>query len=301
MGKNFKYCNYIVAFIDVLGQKDAFNGISDIPENKEQEHKLNQAHSQTVLFVEKLRGYFYNFFNSYSAYAEEGLIKVIIPEEKKEQFKEMRKCILKHVRFSDCIQAFVPLESVKYHAPCAKGVVGVLGACGMSMLFSLSEGKSFRAGIDVGIGTELSSGEVYGPGFFSAYRLESEIAQYPRIVIGDTMVNYLANLCHSITQLPNQTIEDIQVCKALAGMCEKMMTTDLDGRYILDYLGAGFRDIFYSNLSAEEKKEMADLFKCAFTFVENEYKKQKANRGKLAIRYYMLYNYFKARVKLWEK
>ncbi|GAI75537.1 unnamed protein product, partial [marine sediment metagenome] len=105
---------------------------------EEEKQKLIQAHSQTVLYIGELRGWFDDYFK---AYTEERESQVKVPEAKKEQFDEMRKSILKHTRFSDCIQAFVPLQSEKYHSPCINGVFGVIGACGGMLLPSLA---SFR-------------------------------------------------------------------------------------------------------------------------------------------------------------
>ena len=292
MKKDF-YCYYLVAFVDVLGHKEAFRGINVLPKNKKEEQRLKQAHSQTVLFVERLRSWFEDFFN---AYTKEKRSRFKVPEAKKKQFDEMRKSILKHTRFSDCIQAFVPLESKKYHSPCVNGVFGVLGACGGMLLLSLASNKPFRAGIDLGLGTELSSGEVYGPGFFNAYTIESKIAQYPRIVIGDRLIDYLMSLSHKVQQFPGQTKEDLGLCKIIADNCLKMIERDLDGYYILDYLGDKFLENFTKHLSNCEKNSVSEVLKLAFNFVESEYKKRRENRdSKLAPRYFMLYNYFKSR------
>lgn len=294
MKKDFNYCYYLVAFIDVLGQKEAFEGIKDLPKNEEEKQKLIKAHSETAIFIEELRDWFDDYFN---AYTKERESQFKVPEAKKEQFDEMSKSILKHTRFSDCIQAFVSLQSEKYHSPCINGVFGVLGACGGMLLLSLARKKPFRAGIDIGIATELTTNEVYGPGFFNAYALESKIAQHPRIIIGDNLINYLMDLSRKIQQLPNQAPEDIELCKIMADSCLKMIIKDLDGYYILDYLGNKFIDNFTGHLSEDEKESMSETFKLAFNFVEEEYKKRRDARDeKLATRYFMLYNYFKAKL-----
>lgn len=293
MKENFNYCYYLVAFIDVLGQKEAFHGINDLPQTEEEKQRLIKAHSETVLFIEELRGWFDDYFKAYTDQKES---QFKVPEAKKEQFDEMRKVVLKHTRFSDCIQAFVPLQSEKYHSPIMNGVFGILGACGGMLLLSFARKKSFRAGIDIGIATELEPNEVYGPGFFNAYALESKIAQYPRIVIGDQLINYLMNLSKKNMQIPGQTAEDIELCKIVADSCLKMLVRDLDGFYILDYLGFQFADNFLKHLSDEEKKKTSTALDLAFDFVENEYKRLRDARDqKLASRYFMLYNYFKSK------
>ena len=294
MKNNFNYCHYLVAFIDVLGQKESFAGINDIPKTEEEKEKLKKAHSETVLFIEELRGWFDDYFN---AYTQEKESKYEVPKEKKEQFDEMRKNILKHTRFSDCIQASVPLQGEKYHSPCINGVFGVLGACGGMLLLSLARKKPFRAGIDVGIATELTTNEVYGPAFFNAYTLESKIAEYPRIVIGDTLIQYLVNLSRGTPQFRNQTKEDIALCKVMAENCLGMITRDSDGYFILNYLGNKFINNIIKNSPGNEEESTSKIFQLAFNFVESEYKKRRDARDKkLASRYFMLYSYFKSKL-----
>lgn len=296
MSKDFNFSYSVVAFIDVLGQKEAFQNINKMPENEEEERVLIQAFKDTAYFIEKLREGFDGCFNSLT---EEKESKMKVPESKKEEFDQMRKTRLKHTRFSDCIQAYVPLQSEQYHAPSINGVFGLLYACGLIQLLSLAEGKPFRAGIDCGIGTELSSGEIYGPGFFNAYALESKIAHYPRIVVGDELINYLMHLSNKIQQFPGQTTEDIQVCKITADICLDMISKDIDGHNILDYIGDKFYKHCYKKLIDDERKKMSENFKKAFDFVESEYKKRRKTKdSKLAQRYFLLHRYFKAREKV---
>jgi hypothetical protein len=41
---------------------------------------------------------------------------------------------------------------------------------------------------------DIFPNEVYGPGLVSAHVLESEVAQYPRVVVGPGLMRYLAAL-----------------------------------------------------------------------------------------------------------
>ena len=52
-------------------------------------------------------------------------------------------------------------------------------------------GIPVRGGIDIGVGVDLYPNEVYGPVAASAYKLESEVADYPRIVIGSGLLDYV--------------------------------------------------------------------------------------------------------------
>lgn len=287
---NINYYYYLVAFIDILGQKEAFQNLEG--QSLEDNHpKLIEAHKQTVWFVENLRNGFKDFFD---AYTEEREPSVKVAPEKMDQFKAMLKSNLKHQRFSDCIQAFVCLHTDKYHSNAVNGVFGALLACGGMLLLSLAMKKAFRAGIEVGLGTELDNGEIYGPVLYKAYELEHKVAEYPRIVIGQELINYLMTLTNKHTQLPTQTNEDIELCKVMATSCLKMIVRDLDGVPILDYLGNDFLQSINEN--SEQAKKFEEVLSQAFQFVESEYKKRKQDGDKkLALRYYLLLNYFKAK------
>jgi len=181
----------MVAFIDVLGQKAEFNGIDSVPTDEESKKKLISAHEETVIFLEMFRNCFVDIFETY---INDKKPKVKVPSDKKKKFFKIRKAALKHQRFSDCVQDFVPLETEMYHSNAVNGVFGILATCGGMMLMTLSQEKAFCAGIDLGLGTELSNEEVYGPALFKAYKLESKVAGYPRIVTGDDLMEYLKSL-----------------------------------------------------------------------------------------------------------
>lgn len=287
---NIHYYFYLLAFIDVLGQKESFQDLENQPLS-DNHPKLIEAHKQTALFIETLRSSFKDFFDAYTADKEPS---VKVPPEKMDQFKAMLKSNLKHQRFSDSIQAYVCLHTDKYHSNAINGVFGALLACGGMLLLSLASKKAFRAGVEVGLGTELDNGEIYGPVLYKAYELESKVAEYPRIVVGRELINYLTTLANAHEQLPEQTKEDVELCKLMATNCLKMIVRDLDGVPILDYLGAEFLQSINEN--SERAKEFESVFKLALAFVETEYSKRKqAGDRKLALRYYLLLNYFKAK------
>jgi len=287
---NINYYFYLLAFIDVLGQKEAFQNLDNQPLSDDHP-KLIEAHKQTAFFVETLRNGFKDFFDAYTTEKEPS---VKVAPEKMNQFKEMLKSNLKLQRFSDCIQAYVCLRTDKYHSHAINGVYGTLLASGSMLLLSLAMKKAFRAGIEVGLGTELEGGEIYGPVLYKAYELESKVAEYPRIVIGHELINYLTTLANGHEQIPSQAKEDVELCKLMATNCLKMIVRDLDGVPILDYLGEEFlRSI---NENPERAKELEDVFDLALKFIESEYAKRKqAGDKKLALRYYLLLNYFKAK------
>jgi hypothetical protein len=52
---DYNWCNYLVASVDVLGQKEAFKDMQAIPTDEESKKKFRKAHEETVLFIESFR------------------------------------------------------------------------------------------------------------------------------------------------------------------------------------------------------------------------------------------------------
>jgi len=291
MPDEIKYSNYFLAFIDILGQKEAFAGLSILPQDLNDEAfrtKLIAAHRETVYFVDNFRKSFEEFISSFVLF---GKSSDHVREEKKELYLELTKCNIEYQRFSDCIQVYQCLETQKHHAPILNAVFGILAACGGMMVIALSQKKVFRAGVDIGFGTKLENGEVYGPALFKAYELENKIANYPRIVIGPQVINYLMNLSHKNPQTQNPLREDLEICKRGADRCLAMIEKDEDGYFILDYLGEEFRR-FEDNMGSKAT-QYSELYRSAFSFTKSELEKwRRKGDDKLVDKYERLYNYF---------
>ena len=144
--------------------------------------------------------------------------------------------------------------------------------------------------MDISWGVELYPGEIYGAAVANAYELESEIAQYPRIVVGERVVEYLKT--HSLN--PESDIYS-EFNRSLAEICLGMIAIDFDGNYILDYLGTGFKESI-------TKTKHDQLYKLALQFVNEQLEYwRKMNNTKLSMRYNHLSAYFQSHKGLIEK
>ncbi|MEW5894428.1 MAG: hypothetical protein AB1650_01535 [Candidatus Omnitrophota bacterium] len=288
---DIEYNYYIVAFIDLLGQKDSFKDneyyIDEIYEGEELKKKLIKAHGVTVSFIEEFRESFEEYFKIYSL---EGDVPKEIPEEKRKKFVEMRKSKVDLMTFSDCILISSALKpSGAFYAPIINNVFGIFGACAHLFLSSLSLGHPFRAGIEIGYGTKINGKEVYGPSFFRAYELESKVAKFSRILIGKQLMNFLYNLSIKNPQLNNQDSDDILWCKSFADKCLEMICADRDQVYILDYLGKNFISMFKRGAAIEALKA---TYKNALIFVEEELQRFRQGKNQeLENRYLLLRQY----------
>jgi hypothetical protein len=149
----------------------------------------------------------------------------------------------------------------------------------------MSKGWAIRGGIELGLAMDIDDTEVYGPAIARAYTLESKVAQYPRIVIGEELIRYLYEIAgHAAT-----TGEE----KAHAKLAERslnMFVVDDDGQTFLDYLGAEIQSVM--------SKEMIQN---AYNFtIQESIKHKECKNSKLGFRYTLLRNYFESRISKWE-
>lgn len=82
----------------------------------------------------------------------------------------------------------------------------------------------FAVAVDVGLGIEMTKSEIYGPALERAHFLESCKARYPRIAVGDDLLNYL-RIVHG--QSPSTVFGRSAV--VLAGACLSAIFQDSDG------------------------------------------------------------------------
>jgi hypothetical protein len=111
-------------------------------------------------------------------------------------------------------------------------VWSILHSCATMMVGGLAQGFAFRAGIAIGAGYCGEQGDIYGPVLAEAYRLESEVAVYPRVVLSDDMVNWL----RAIGPRPCPSDMETRVTLDLRDDCLDSVMKDGDGVFAIDYL-----------------------------------------------------------------
>ncbi len=135
---------------------------------------------------------------------------------------------------------------------------------------------------------EISKKEIYGAALARAYSLESNQAQYPRIVLGPELIDYLH---YTASQNP----ENVQsaISKRISERCLDLITIDDDGLPILDYLGETLK------ISIANKFDRDVVLKAYHNVLKYSSTYQKEQNSKLAFRYSNLRNYFDARLEVW--
>lgn len=279
---------WAIAFIDLLGHKRDMLGVSYVPDANSPEqmerfmaayheayHKLEAFHKSALLLKE-------------IASRDEPTTIRLTTERQKAAWRSVAGPQMKHQRFADGDVFCISLEDWKEHAP-VTSIYNMIAGCGTMILSCLSAKISIRGGLDIGTGMEMWSEEVYGHSACSAYILESEIAQYPRIVVGPTFLHYLYGVRDSA-----ETSDKAEYEKKLAVMCLRMLAVDVHGAWFIDYLGELFKEFY--DASGHDVKSVFDAYE--FVLAQNE-KWEKAGNVKLASRYDMLREYFESHLARW--
>jgi hypothetical protein len=272
--------NYCISFVDLLGQRAEYKGEALLPQSEsDRRHFLNK--------IKKTINPIYHLQKDASQYTEaalnyKGTLKNTLSEDQQELYDQMREIKLKQQRWSDGLVYFVSLQQEDVKCP-IHGIFHILGTVGSLCFVGLCRKHPIRGSVDISWGVELHPGELYGAAVANAYELESEIAQYPRIVIGERVVEYLeAYLQNPDTDMFNE------LNRSLAERCLGMIAIDFDDNYILNYLGQDFKE----NIT---KVKHERLFELAFQFVNEQLEIwRKKKNTKLSMRYSQLFSYFQA-------
>ena len=266
---------FVVGYIDLLGQQDKIRNLK-VPSGLTDTIAIEKARSvinDTYGAVKMMRK---SFTTSFDAFAQS-------PIQKKLPL-DLNNSPIKIQSFSDSIVIYLSMRTDRFKLP-VRGIYAILCASAVTFLHCLAAGHPIRGGIDIGAGFEPAKGEIYGPALSRAYSLESKCANYPRIIIGDELVQYLI-------ASSKQEESDIysQASKRTADMCIKLLAQDDDGYPFVDYLGQTFHTLTKKQIPVSIiEKAYENVIKASNYFKE-------AKNSKLAFRYAVLRDYFDDRL-----
>jgi len=278
---------YVVGFFDLLGQQEHLRNLRYLPDKNDATALANTRDDlkNTYGAVLGMRKFFTDAFN---AYTRKPLDTNSLTPEQRTTYLQMTNNPIQFQRFSDSMIVFLSLRNTDAAKLPARGVLGILSAAALTFVGCLGVGHPVRGGIDLGVGYEPSEGEIYGPALSRAYTLESRIANYPRIVVGEELIRYLTE-----TRNQPQTDAFATESKAIAADCMNCIAVDDDGIPFIDYLGQYFRTLIGDHGDAK----FIDMAYNRVIEFSKRYKEEK--NSKLAFRYTLLRNYFEARLPLW--
>ncbi len=276
---------YVVAFLDLLGQQDVLSKMTVLP-NVENQEEVAAFKQKVAELYRPLYGLQSFFSASIKPFLEGGSDESAFSPLEKELLKQFRSTPVFYRHFSDSLIVHIPLRNDVGKFQC-HAIYGVLAATAMTFLSCLVHSWTIRGGIELGLAMDIEEGEVYGPALARAYRLESKVAQYPRVVVGEELVRYL----QSISGLEGITAAEEQAHADLATRALGLLAVDDDGCTFLDWLGSDIRSTFQKHV---------EHVRIAYNFIIHESIKHKeARNSKLGFRYTLLRNYVESRLPDW--
>ena len=274
--------NYCISFIDLLGQRETLRDQGLLPLfNSDEDHKqFITTLKNSIGAIIKLQARAEDMLQQEEKRRPESPFRASLSLEQQAIWDEMLRTRVTTQRWSDGLVSFVCLGDAGIKCP-LNGVFNIFATAGSLCFMGLASRNPIRGAIDVAWGVELKPGELYGAAVARAYEIESIHAQYPRIVVGPRAIAFLE--AHK-----NNKESDVYSTdnRGLAELCLSMLAQDVDGLWILHYLGEEFRRaVTYSHHD--------EFYAKAWDYIEEQLQlHQKSGNSKLAFRYSHLLDYF---------
>jgi hypothetical protein len=273
--------NYFVCFLDLLGQRAALTGQDLIPIDPDALLKFKDSVRLAIGGILALQNQALEMQRGLTESTESELLLNLSPQEK-DYVKQIREVKIHCQRWSDGLMHFSKISDEETKCP-VNALWSLLGIAGSMCFIGLGIKNPIRGAIDIGWAVELHDKELYGAAVANAYILESEQAQYPRIVVGTHVYNYLRH----IIDIEHTNVYE-KYSSVMASKCLSMLREDSDGLLIVDYLGEEFKDA----ISATEHN---DMYNDALSFIHDQLElHRRMADSKLEERYLRLLSYFEA-------
>lgn len=274
-----KITNYCASFIDLLGQENALKGQGlAVYEGDKNYESFLQSVDDSVGVIREL----HNKAELFVGKSKIPLEEYGLSEKDKKIYEEISKGGHKKQRWSDGLVLFSSLEEEGIPCP-LNAIFEIVIFSGVLCFIGLSEKRPIRGGIDISWGTELHENELYGAIVANSYRLESKVAQSPRIVLHQRVIDYL----NTYLDKPANTNNKIELYnRSMAALVRDMTVIDHDGNHIIDYLNG----VFTKSVTSSRHIKM---YTEAYRFICEQCELHRNSRNtSLALRYIWLKGYF---------
>ena len=290
MRSGYELACYMVVFLDVLGQSERLEELNRLPTNQAEIDKAARILDETAGSIVGLREEFNSLFDALSQPTP--ILDSLSPQNRNIAIS-LRQVKIARRGISDSYIMTLPLVEDKLFG--RSGVMlnvwsALCATCSM-FVAGLAVGLAIQGGVEIGLGTLLpidNRDEVYGPAVARAVKLENKVAQYPRVVAGEHLWQYLCSVEGSTVN----TKFDQFATKFAVNSKNLICQEQYDGVRILDYLGKEVR-----SLQVGVEPQMVEK---AYQWVIQEHEKYiKSKNYKLAGRYGLLRQYMESRLTLW--
>ena len=274
--------HYVIGYFDVLGQSGSLVQPGSFPPSEKQFQEQGQQARRAIHAVDHLRRLFRGQFETF---AKGETLKRLQSERPSPQRADLAAALASKIvnwGMSDAYVAAVPLARGPGLGAVAD-VYRLLLAAAVVWLTSLAMGNPIRGGVEVGTAAPLGDNEVYGEGLVRAYRLESRAAQWPRIVVGQRLLETLRDVRD----------RRIEPTASFARDCCLLLRQDLDDRAVVDVLGRAMARLV-------GRSDLHEAFPKAHDHVRGQIRLHRdAGDCKLVSRYETLLAYFDEQAPLW--
>lgn len=283
---------YVVCLIDVLGTGERLR--------KWGRRDRNDSRTLGLIFdaigpVLRVHGEFAKYLRTCEDGQTGKALAEVLPPDEIERYTLCTHWRPQTQWFGDTFVFYAPLYNARGDQSTVPVAYFLMASC-VAMLDSLANGYAVRGALCVGEGLELGEHNFFGPPFEEAHRLESTVAEYPRVVVSSRTVDF-------IERVQRDGADDIigQKMRGLARPCSALIDRDNDDQYVVDFLGRGVHD----PTEGEELRQLTNGVRAAFKYVSSEWRRfQEAEKGsnereKLAPRYERLREFMAARLPIW--
>ena len=280
---NYDFSWYIVAWIDLLGQSEQLEEFDEIPTSGEEERT----------FLEKARGTFGTVANFRKRILElRDLLsrKIMLPPAIRDKLTPEQSTIYEKYAVTNvgvqflCDSAILKISLLHGGGSPLPSIDSLLSQLAIIHLAHLGVGRPLRGSVSLGICAEMGDNDLYGQAVSRAHMLESKQADYPRIVIDETLLEYL-QFCDG---LPLSDQEQ-RLIRHLTTSIRSGLLRDTDKRLVLSFLGEKFRQMY------GDQPTFRQALQGASDYIQGEIKKHEASKNeKLGGRYVRLREYFKS-------
>ncbi len=269
--ENLLLTNYIVLWIDILGQKKELSKF-DKPLNLLLHEQGNEAFiknvESTFLKVKDFRDIIQTFLKGFKDEWEKIYKNNDNPPQIGVQFNS-DSAILK-IPFINSTSETGKTELSKLINQFMDSLNILIHVMSGTMLTFFSEGIFTRGAISFGVCAELNENDLYGAGVADAYEYEDRYANYPRIVITENLNRAIKYYCDIYRNNQDDfTDNQKQSLRNRISYFKEIFIPDCDGITILSYLDG------LKNLENVKKEAIIK----SYQFIEEQIKKHKEHKN----------------------
>lgn len=283
--------NYVVVFLDLLGQKERLAQFPKLIPSEGLTPELKRVIQDTYGATYKLREMIRMYIEGHEHHKVDTKLLEDLTDSQIDLFMKMTSSKIHFQYMGDAIVLYSRLTN-KHGKLNVRSILTMLGNCALAMLLQFGRGDPIRGAIEIGVAMDWEKFGIYGSAFYSAYSLESSAAIYPRVIIGDELLKYL-----QVWENEQEVDEPSIVNKKMAKLCFSVICEDTDGRAILDFLSPDLPAIFGHSSGDAEFKVLRKSVEDGFSFVSREYRRFVSEKNsELAFRYALLRDYYMSRM-----